>query len=174
VHRYNHILILAYSDALDHQHADARTLMTLLHLRSIADRGGHAFTIVSEMMDVRNRDLADIARVDDFIVSERLVSLLLAQVSENKALNAVFDDLLDPVGSEIYLKPASDYVKPGAAVSFYTVVESARRRGETAIGYRQLALGTDPRRSYGVVVNPDKSAPVTFSPEDRVIVLAED
>jgi voltage-gated potassium channel Kch len=174
VHRYDHILILAYSDALDHQHADARTLMTLLHLRSIANKGGHAFTIVSEMMDARNRDLADIARVDDFIVSERLVSLLLAQVSENKALNAVFDDLLDPVGSEIYLKPATDYVKPGVAVSFYSVVESARRRGETAIGYRQLALGNDPQRSYGVVVNPDKSAPVTFSPGDRVIVLAED
>jgi voltage-gated potassium channel Kch len=174
VHRYDHILILAYSDSLDHQHADARTMMTLLHLRIIANKGGHVFSIVSEMMDARNRDLADVARVDDFIVSERLVSLLLAQVSENKALNAVFDDLLDPVGSEIYLKPATDYVKPGVAVSFATVVEAARRRGETAIGYRLLAWGTDPRRSYGVAVNPDKSAAVTFSPEDRVIVLAQD
>jgi voltage-gated potassium channel Kch len=172
--KYDHILILAYSDLLDHQRADARTMITLLHLRSITNKSGHVSSIVSEMMDVRNRDLADVARVDDFIVSERLVSLLLAQVSENKALNAVFDDLLDPVGSEIYLKPATDYVKPGIAVSFYTVVESARRRGETAIGYRLSALGTDARRSYGVVVNPDKSALVSFAQGDRMIVLAED
>jgi voltage-gated potassium channel Kch len=174
VDSYNHVLILSAVDTLDHQRADARTLMTLLHLRRIADKHGHVFSIVSEMMDARNRDLADAARVDDFIVSERLVSLLLSQVSENKALNAVFGDLLDPAGAEIYLKPAMDYVKSGVEVSFYTVVEAARRRGETAIGYRLRAFGTDPDRGYGVVVNPVKSAPVTFTPQDRIIVLADE
>jgi voltage-gated potassium channel Kch len=173
VHTYDHVIVLAGSDTLDHQRADARTLITLLHLRRIADLHGHHFSIVSEMLDVRNRNLADAARVDDFIVSEKLVSLLLAQVSENKALNALFDDLLDPLGAEIYLKPATDYVQPGVAVSFYTVIESARRRGETALGYRLLALEADADRSYGVVLNPDKSDPITFSAGDRIIVLAD-
>jgi hypothetical protein len=85
----------------------------------------------------------------------------------------VFTDLFDADGSEIYLKPASDYVLPGQRVNFYTVVEAARRRGEVAIGYRQHGNAGNPGKAYGVVVNPTKSEPVTFTAHDRVIVLAE-
>jgi hypothetical protein len=59
-------------------------------------------------------------------------------------------------------------------VNFYTVTESARRRGETAIGYRLERHAGDAARAYGVRVNPPKSETVTFQPEDRIIVLAED
>jgi hypothetical protein len=149
-------------------------LVTLLHLRDIADRGGYTFSIVSEMIDIRNRQLAEVTRADDFIVSDRLVSLLMTQISENRDLAAVFADLFDPAGSEIYLKPATDYVVPGYPVTFYTVVEAARRRGESAFGYRLRAHAGDATRSYGVVVNPDKSTLIEFSPGDNVIVLAED
>jgi voltage-gated potassium channel Kch len=169
---YDHV-ILVCSDQLPQQEADARVLVTLLHLRDISDRVGPSFSIVSEMLDVRNRALAEVTRPDDFIVSERLVSLMLAQISENKDLNAVFADLFDPEGSEIYLKPAPYYVAVGHPVSFYTVVESARRRGEAALGYRLKAHASDAERAYGVVVNPDKSELVTYGPQDKIIVLAE-
>ena len=43
-----------------------------------------------------------------------------------------------------------------------------------ALGYRIKAHARDAERAYGVVVNPAKSAPVTFAEWDRVIVLAED
>ena len=59
-------------------------------------------------------------------------------------------------------------------MTFYTLVEAARRRGEIAIGYRIQAAAGDAARSYGVVVNPDKSATVTFRSQDRLIVIAED
>ena len=170
---FNHVIILCYSDTLDHQRADGLTLLTLLHLRRIAEQQGHTFSITSEMMDVRNRNLAESTRADDFIVSERLTSLMLAQISENKALNQVFDDLLDPRGSEIFLRLATDYVKADVPVSFYTVVEAAKRRQQVAFGYRLHALSSDPDRAYGVVVNPTKSQPITFQPGDVVIVLSE-
>ena len=170
---YNQVIILCYSDTLDPQAADARTLITLLHLRDIADKGGDDFRIVSEMLDLRNRELADVTKADDFIVSDRLISLMLSQVSENKELSAVFADLFDPAGSEIYLKPAGDYVALGQPLNFYTVVEAARRRSEVPIGYRLHAEAGNAARSYGVVVNPDKSNTVTFTAEDRIIVLAE-
>jgi hypothetical protein len=115
-----------------------------------------------------------VTRADDFIVSDRLTSLLLSQVSENKWLNAVFTDLFDPKGSEVYLKPVASYVATGRSVNFYTVVEAARRRGEVAVGYRLKGDAADASRAYGVVVNPDKSTQVTFDPDDRIIVLAED
>ncbi|HEX9116489.1 MAG TPA: potassium transporter TrkA [Anaerolineae bacterium] len=171
---YRHVVLLCESDRLDPQEADARTMVTLLHLRDIAERSGHPFSVVSEMLDIRNRNLAEIARADDFIVSNRLTSLLLAQLAENQELQAVFADLLSPEGSEIYLKPATDYVAAGVAVNFYTVVEAARRCGQVALGYRQMAAVADKARNYGVVVNPAKSRPVTFAAEDRIIVLAEE
>jgi voltage-gated potassium channel Kch len=173
VSSYDHVIILCYDDQADVQKADAITLVTLLHLRAIAERSGHRFSIVSEMLDVRNRQLAEVTRADDYIVSDMLTSLMLAQVSENKYLSEVFADLFDASGSEIYLKPAAAYVAMGEGVNFYTVVEAARRRGEVAIGYRQMANANDAARSYGVVVNPDKSALVTFGAQDRVIVLSE-
>ncbi len=170
---YDHIIVMAMSDMLDVDSADAATLMTLLHLRDIADRSKHHFTIVSEMLDVRNRRLADATRADDFIISNRLVSLILAQVAENKRLNALFTDLFDPDGSEIYLKPVTHYVKAGVEVNQATLIEAAQSRGEIAIGYRIHAQSFDSGTNYGVVLNPAKSHRVTFADDDRIIVIAE-
>lgn len=188
VETYDHIIVLSDihrgdghrgdihyngNGAVDPQHADARTLITLLHLRDIADRLNQDFSIVSEMLDIRNRELADATRADDFIVSDKLISLLLSQVSENRELAAVFGKLFSPEGSEIYLKPAGDYVQPGRPVDFYTVLESARRQGQVAIGYRRCDQAFDHDAAYGVKLNPKKSARVTLAAEDKVIVLAE-
>lgn len=173
VGEYDRVIVLCY-DNVDAQQADARTLITLLHLRDMAERSGRDVAIVSEMLDIRNRNLAEVTRADDFIVSDRLVSLMMAQVAENKALNAVFTDIFDPEGSEIYVKLAANYVRLGAAVNFYTVVEAARRRGEVAIGYRLQAQADDADRSYGVVLNPDKSKRIAFAEGDRIVVLAEE
>lgn len=170
---YDHVIVLA-DTALPVQEADAHTLMTLLHLRDIASRDETPFSIVSEMLDLRNRQLAEITKVDDFIVSDHLISLMMSQISENGRLMAVFADLFDPEGSEIYLKPVGGYVETGQPVNFYTVLEAARRRGETAIGYRIASQRDDAAQSYGVITNPKKSALVTFAPEDTIIVLAED
>jgi len=172
---YDHVMVLGYSDHLPAQSADTRTLVTLLHLRQIADAAGKHVGVVSEMTDVRNRELAEVTRADDFVVSNKLVSLMLAQASENEHLAAIFDDLLDEAGSEIYMRPAEDYVALGVPVNFYTVTEAARRRGEAAIGHCQRREGAeDARRMGGVVVNPPKSEALFYQPGDRIIVLAED
>jgi len=172
--QYQHIIVLC-SDQMPVQKADALTLVTLLHLRDIETKSGaNKYAIVTEMLDVRNRELAEITQADDFIVSEKLTSLLVAQVTENKDLRAVFDDVFDSDGSEIYLKPAADYVVLGRPMSYRTVVESARRRSGVAIGYRIAALSGDASSSYGISVNPPKSTQVTFAEDDRIIVISED
>lgn len=173
VQTYQHIIVLSGSDESEAQQADARTLVTLLHLRHIANQHNTSFSIVSEMLDTQNQQLAEIAQADDFIISDELVSLMLAQVAENKDLTAVFQDLFDPEGAELYLKPVSQFVQPGQAMNFYTVVEAARRQGATAIGYRLQAQAYDRANSYGVKINPVKSQTITFAPEDKIIVLAE-
>jgi voltage-gated potassium channel Kch len=168
---YDHIIVMCPGD-LDPQHADSRILVTLLHVRDISARDSHAFTLVTELSDDRNRVLVQVMHPDDFIISEKLSTLRMTQVSENRHLEGVYNDLFDPEGSEIYLKSADEYVLPGVPVDFYTVVEAARRRGETAIGYRLLVDARTPPM-HGITLNPDKTRPVTFTSGDSVIVLAE-
>ncbi|MCZ0982590.1 hypothetical protein O1L60_36875 [Streptomyces diastatochromogenes] len=147
--------------------------MTLLHLRDIEERLGDPYSIVTEMNDDANREVAQVTKADDFIVSTKVISLLLTQLTENRDLYEVFTDLFDPEGSEIYLKPASHYVVPGAEANFATVVEAARREGETAIGYR-LARHGEEAPGYGIFLNPPRAAPLVLGPEDAVVVLAEE
>lgn len=171
---FDHIIVLAYKETVDTQRADARTLVTLLHLREIGDQAGTPLNIVSEMLDDRNREIAEVTKADDFIVSDKLISLTLSQLSENRLLAKVFDALFTSEGSEVYLKPAESYVRPGVAVDFYAVLEAARRRGETAIGYRRIADAHHAERGYGVRLNPPKTDVLEFAPGDRIVVVAED
>ncbi len=173
---YDQVIVLCYSDDMPAERADARTLVTLLHLREIVgDRAkGERPSIVSEMLVDRNRALAQAAHVDDVIVSDEILSLILSQLSENERLEAVFLDLLDADGSEIYLRPAGSYVTTGFDMTYATIVEAALARGETAIGYRISADADNAEAGYGVHVNPAKSTVFSVEPGDRVVVLAED
>jgi ion channel POLLUX/CASTOR len=169
---FDHILVLA-ANGLTPQRADAKTLITLLHLRDIADAHNVDLNVVSEMLDDRNRELAEVTQADDFIVSDKLISLMLSQISENKQLTEVFDQLFSSDGAEIYLRDASQYVMPGESADFYTVIEAARRKGETAIGHRIEAHARSAEHMYGVSVNPTKTAAVSYATGDKIIVLAE-
>jgi hypothetical protein len=59
-------------------------------------------------------------------------------------------------------------------MDFYTILESAKRKGEIAIGYKIASLSGDSSKAYGVTINPDKSKMLKFEENDRIIVLAED
>lgn len=166
------VLVLCYSEDLEVQAADARTLVTLLHVRDIVSGFAEQPPIVSEMLDDRNRVLAQVADIDDVVVSGEIVSLLVTQLSEDQRLEAVFGELLGSDGAEIYLRPAEWYVAPGREVSWATVVAGAVRRGETAIGLKLSALAHG-EQEFGVVVNPAKSHTFVAEPGDRVVVLAE-
>jgi hypothetical protein len=65
------------------------------------------------------------------------------------------------------VRPSNYYVRDVPGHTFATVVESARRRNEVAIGYR-IAEPTD---GHGIVLNPAKDEPMPLI--DRVVVLAD-
>ncbi|WP_030763174.1 CASTOR/POLLUX-related putative ion channel [Streptomyces sp. NRRL F-2664] len=152
--------------------SDDNTLVTLLHLRAIGEAAGCELPLTTEMSDDGNRLLAPTRAGADFIVSSRLISLLMTQISESGYLAQVFEELFRAEGSEFHLRPAADYVRTDRDVAFATVVESARRRRECAVGYR-LRAQTATAPAYGVRLNPDKRQRVRFGEQDWVIVLAE-
>ncbi len=171
--KINHAIVIPYIDTLDAQNADASTLTTLLHLRDIRTKEGYNFSILSEMIDIKNRKLVEVEKIDDFVVSEKLVGLILSQISENKILAEIFSMLLNPGNVEIYIKPVLNYIKTEKDVNFYTIIEAAKRHKEIAIGYRINSLSNDSSKKYGMVLNPDKNDLIKFTKEDFVIVIAE-
>jgi hypothetical protein len=148
--------------------ADAQTVMTVLLLRSLFKgyASGKAPRIISEILDPRTKDLVETDYGADFVVSAEMTSMLLAQVSERRDLNAVFADLFDSDGNELYLKRAACYAVLGAPTAWLSVQKVARQRGEVALGYL--------RRGSPAVLNPKQSEELTLEAEDRVIVLSED
>jgi len=170
---FDSVQILCYKEEMDIQDADAATLITLLHIRKILDDESKDIKVVSQMLDAKNRALASITKADDFIVSDKLISLLMSQVSENKFLMKVFESLFEAEGSEIYLKPVTEYVSHDSPVDFYTIIESARRKGHSAFGYRLEHLAEDSSAAFGIQVNPNKSTKIQFNANDKIIVLAE-
>lgn len=169
---WHHVMVLCPDHIQSATQADAQVLVALLHLRDIAEDLDRPFSVVSEMRDVRSRDLAEVARADDFIISDRFIGLLLAQIAENADLAAVFAELFDPENAEIYLRPATDYVVEGREVDVRTLVEIGRRREEVVIGYRLAHESRDPSKHFGIAINPLKSTRVRLQAADRVIVLA--
>lgn len=169
----DHAIVLCYRDVLTVAEADARALVTTMQVRRALGDRGRETTVVTELLDQHDVALAPPESLGEFIVSDRLVSLLLTQLSENDELAAVFDDLLDPDGAELYAKPADRYLTPGAPTTFGAVVASAAARAECAIGYRVAADAHDSGRRFGVVLNPPKSASLTLAPGDQVLVVAE-
>jgi hypothetical protein len=171
---FDHAIVLSYRAGLSTSEADARTLLSLLQLNHVMREHPELrakLTVVSELLDARDVELARAAQADDFIVSERLTSLMIAQLAENLELDLVFDDLFNDEGAEIRLRPISAYLTPGEPSNFAAAVGAAQRRGEVAIGYRHV---NGSRAGAAVALNPPKSEPVTFGAHDELIVLSTD
>ena len=173
IESFNHIIVLSYMDKGSIQISDAITLICLVHLRDISEKAGKDFSVVSEMLDVQNRELAEVAKADDFIVSDNLLSLLMTQIAENKDLEMVYENLFNDEGAEIYLNPVEEYLDVHQPTDFYQVIESASKIGHTAIGYRKLSQKEYDNGKFGIVLNPLKSKSIQFEQGDFLIVLAE-
>ncbi|MGW3989433.1 CASTOR/POLLUX-related putative ion channel [Streptomyces sp. NPDC004830] len=175
VHSYDSVIVLG-RDPVPGQttdHPDNRTLVTLLLLRQLEEATGRELPVVTELVDDRNRALAPISPGADVIISGKLIGLLMAQISQNRHLAAVFEELFSADGTGIRLRPAGDYVLPGCETAFATVVAAARQRGECAIGYRshdEAAAGP----GHGVRVNPPKAERRRWTAGDEVVVVGRD
>lgn len=165
--RYDVVIVLGPDPRPGRGDPDDRTLVTLLHLRAREEEGGRHVPVVTEMADDRNRLIAPRHPWADFVVSGRLVGLLMTQISQNPHLTAVFEELLSPAGNTLHLRPASHYVTTGRTTSFAAVAASAARRGECAIGYRSATAS-----GHGMRVNPPKAHVRYWHARDQVVLIA--
>jgi hypothetical protein len=174
INKYDNIIVLGDLDHCTIEQADSRTLISLLHIRDICVNRKYNPTIISQILDEKNRQTALHTKADDFVVSEKLVGQCLTQISENKHLFTLFMELFSAAGSEIHFKPIGNYIDFNNKVNLYTLIKAASEREETVIGYKINNLFNEPESNYGINLNPDKHKKVKFCPEDKLIVLTHD
>ena len=163
--RYDHVVVLGYRGTLSPAEADARTMLTMLLLQQQGTGAGFG-RVVAEILDSRDLDLAQVTGADDFVVSDGLSALMLAQLAENPELEGVFTDLFDATGAALMVRPSDRYLAPGLALEWHDVVRTVASSGDIAIGY----VGSD---TGGVpVINPTNSASVRFDVGDQIVVIA--
>lgn len=164
------ILLLGYRDKLNLQQADSYTLLTFTHIKYIRDSQKRDINICCEILDPKNGELIEGTRDDEFVASDELVAKYLIQLSENKYLKAVYTDLLDESGSELFLRPSLSYVKPDQSITFGELVHIGLTRNEIVIG---LQLKTSVRNhKIDSILSPPKKSSYQLKEYDRIIVIS--
>ena len=162
--------IILLSSCQDEEHKmDSDVLLSLIYLRRISDKLNIKLSIIGKINDIKNSEIAKSTKYHDFIVSSNICGRISTQLSENRYLKPILDDIFDEEGSEIYTKPVKDYVQCGVDINYATLLHSAMLKGEICIGY-MICRGEE----YQYVMNPYKTQRIVFSEEDCAIVVAED
>merc|ERR1712054_587318 len=132
-------------------------------------------TVIAEILDPRTAELIKLAKTDDHIVSNELISMALGQMSEQADLGPLIDDLFSEAGNEMHIKDVRLFAYEGETLSFWEIMNRARQRCEVAIGYQRYADQQEGRKDKGLTLNPgDKSMRICWSNMDKIVVISED
>jgi hypothetical protein len=167
---YRHIILLNNFEKNKNEHqADANSLIVLIHLRKLLgnkiDQG--EISIISELINVQNRELATVNKNSDFIISANLTSSMISQLSLQHDLLSIYEELFNTSGCEIYIKPLNEYIiipNYEMKLNFATLTIAVRNKSEIAIGYIRDGL---------LKINPNKSELFSITNTDKVIVISE-
>lgn len=163
--RLTSILLVAYRHGLTPAQSDSRTLLNLRAIRRELADLGIAPSVLIELRDASNADLAAPIGPDDFVVSDAIASSMLAQLAEQPERRAV---LLRLYGAR---RPGIGTIDPAALdlvseVEFHVIAQRAYAAGFIAIGW-SVAM----ERGGDVVLNPDATALVHLERGDRIVVI---
>ena len=175
-YNYDNIIILrSVNEHISAEHADSENIAVLLLLRDIMKNTSDKKTkLITEVYESNNHEIIAYTGVNDLIISNRLISMLMAQVSENRDIMNVFEVLLEEAGSEIYIKPLHLYFSSFPANKRYIdMIEAAQQRQEICLGIKLKKFEKDINKNFGVKLIPDKNQLFELSVNDCLVVLAK-
>lgn len=172
---YDTIVILSQSMAEQSaDKIDSDTLIILLLLRKVTNNAS-GLHIITQVLNSENQEIITQTNVDDFIISNKLITMILAQLSEEALMKTFYDDIFSEDGSEIYVKPASLYFDTfPQQLSFADIIFCAQQRDEICLGIRKGNLSKSLADNFGIKLNPEKDTSITLMENDFLIVLSED
>lgn len=168
----SNVTAVGSEDELDK--ADSLVLITTLFLEDIikqkreASPSYPAVDIISEIFNPNTKASVSEPGKGDWIVSNELISMALAQLAENKENRQIWNELFVPEGNELYLTKMEEYLlHPDEEVCFWDLYVRGKRKQEVVIGWVLPAPSLKP------VINPeDKWKTHKFAKGTRVALLA--
>lgn len=182
---YTSIIVLTESVNEDNEpltplNCDSRTLVTVLLIRDIQKKCNAKGALVCEILDPRTENLLALAKLDDYLSSNDLVSMALAQVAKESDIHGLLEDIFSPEGDEMHIKDIRNYATPGETLSWWEITARARMRGQVAMGFMKPEIGDgipilNPGNGSQAHLFPGtKSDKLVWQPPDKLIVFSED
>ncbi|MDY6805281.1 MAG: hypothetical protein SXA11_15940 [Cyanobacteriota bacterium] len=182
-YEYNSISILA-GIGRNSEEIDAKTLTILLEHRQIfteysLETGRKVETdLIAEIVNSDDTELVLKAGVKDFLLSNKFVSKILAQVSQAPDVMLIYRELFSTDGCEVHLKPIGLYFPQETLMfqdlTFADCVLAAQKRDEICIGLRIDALSQEQEEGFGIELIPRLDSNFNLTKNDALIVIAED
>jgi len=128
---------------------------------------------VSEILDTRTKSLLNVANCKGYVLSNQIVSSVMAQVAEEKDINVVLSELFSSDGSETYIRPVEKFVDLDEedTMSFWDVALKARQYREVVVGYKPADLDYDDAEEL-IINPPNKSVPRRWKEGDKIVVFS--
>ncbi len=173
--QYDNIIILSQNSEISSpDKIDSDTLIILLLLREMLKESTNP-KIITQVLNSENQQLINQTDVDDFIISNKLITMVLAQLSEEPRIKLLYDDIFSEDGSEIYVKPANLYFDTfPQSLTFGDVMGIANKRNEVCLGIRKNDQLKDIHNNFGVTLNLPKHKEIVLDEDDFLVVLSED
>jgi len=174
---YENIIILGY-DNLETQEKDAKSMLTMLLIKKLLEKNNKCSlqekSIVIEICDEKNREIVELTEVSDYIISDTIISSVISQLSEEKRLYYVFDELFSGEGCEIYMFSADNYIENfDREYTFKELSTIVANEGTILLGYRDMDERVEKKNDHGVHLNVSKNKKIRLNKNDKLIVLFE-
>ena len=128
---------------------------------------------VSEILDTRTKSLLNVANCKGYVLSNQIVSSVMAQVAEEKDINVVLSELFSSDGSETYIRPVEKFVDLDKedTLSFWDVALKARQYQEVVVGYKPADI--DFEDAEDLIINPpNKAVPRRWKKGDKIVAFS--
>merc|ERR1712216_33900 len=186
LHGYDAVLILTEDrEGIPGLCSGSRSMVTMLLVRDeqnkylMEEKIKKLPVMIAEILDPRTAQLLELASADDSMVSNEFISMALGQMAMEKDVRILVEDLFCPAGNEMHIKNVGLFAQPGESLSYWEMMNRARQRVEIALGFELSVTNAEKMRDGfpegELIINPpDKSAKITWMPNDRIIVISED
>lgn len=192
-HPDNSSILILSDDTVPDDDIDAKMMTFLIYAKDVINRArvnkrnvNFNVDIIAEVMDPRHVDLVRSYDVDNVVISNRYISKMVTQISEDFARYNLYADIMDYDdmetavydGIEIYIKKAGEYFSelPPKNTPVDTVIrsvyEASRRFWGSEMDFAMLLGYIDTRGKVTLFGGARDQQIVTLTAEDKLIVFS--
>ncbi|RHY29303.1 hypothetical protein DYB32_005249 [Aphanomyces invadans] len=125
---------------------------------------------ITEILDPRTQKTvvanSSIASHSDFVMSNELISCMLAMISESREVKQILSKLLSPKSNTFTVQLSSRYCTPHEELSYFQLAERLVKSNELLVGY----ISKHDKNAPAVLNPKNKAAPVLWRNYDLIVI----